>query len=150
VSRTDKLTARTNGDIGGGAEAMKERTRQEFGARLAMLRQQRGLTQAELGRAIGVSQRMITYYETASPQPPGALLADLARVLQVSTDELLGLTPVAERVSPKLARFRKRLRKAEALPAADQRAVLQLIDALYEAHQHTQGSRPVRRLRPTQ
>jgi transcriptional regulator with XRE-family HTH domain len=133
------------------AEGMKEPAHQGFGTRLAELRQQRGLTQAELGRAIGISQRMVAYYETEGPHPPGALLVDLASALRVSTDELLGLAPIAEQVSPKLARFRKRLQKAEVLPVADQRAVLRLIDALYETHQRTQGNKPPRRRpRPSQ
>lgn len=127
---------------------MEERTPQTFGTRLARFRQQRGLTQAELGRLIGISQRMVAYYETESLQPPGALLADLVRVLRVPADELLGLGPAVEQLSPKLARFRKRLLKAEALPAEDQRAVLRLIDTLYKAHQRTQGSRPARRPQP--
>jgi transcriptional regulator with XRE-family HTH domain len=126
---------------------MKKRTLEGFGTRLALLRRQRGLTQAELGRAVDVSQRLIAYYETQSPQPPGALLVDLARALRISTDELLGLTPLVEQIPPKLARLRKRLQRVEVLPAADQRAVLKLIDVLYETHQRTRNSRPSRRPR---
>ena len=111
-------------------EAMKTRTLEGFGKRLAELRQQRGLTQAELGTAVGVSQRVIAYYETESEQPPGALLADLAKTLRVSADVLLGLKPVKDGTSPKTARLLKRLKKVEELPSADQRAVLKLVDAL--------------------
>ncbi len=75
---------------------------------------------------------MITYYETESAQPPGAMLADLARALGVTTDELLGMQPVEEETSPKTARLLKRLRKIEELPPADQRAVLKFLDALLE------------------
>ena len=67
---------------------------------------------------------MIAYYEVQSAQPPGALLVDLARALKVSTDELLGVKPVRETLSPKTARLLKRLRRIEELPPADQRAVL--------------------------
>jgi DNA-binding transcriptional regulator YiaG len=38
----------------------------------AQVHQGRGLTQAELGKAVGVSRRLIAYYETESQQPPGA------------------------------------------------------------------------------
>jgi transcriptional regulator with XRE-family HTH domain len=107
-------------------------TLEGFGPRLAALRQSRGMTQVELGRAAGVSQRVIAYYEAESAQPPGSLLVDLARALKVSTDELLGVTPVRETLSPRTARLLKRLRRIEELPAADQRAVLKLVDALLE------------------
>jgi transcriptional regulator with XRE-family HTH domain len=123
---------------------MKERILLGFGARLAAFRRQRGLTQAKLGQAVGVSQRIVAYYETESSQPPGALLADRARALNVSADELLGLTPVVDQTPPKLARIRKRLRKVESLSVADQRTVLKLVDALHVARLHEHSTRTTR------
>lgn len=124
---------------GAPSDAVKNRTLEGFGSRLAQVRQGRGLTQAELGKAVGVSQRVIAYYETESRQPPGALLADLATALKVSTDELLGLKASTERRSPKRARLLKRLQKIEDLPAVDQRTVLRLLDALHAARARTAG-----------
>lgn len=111
---------------------MKDRTLDGFGARLAELRQARGLSQDELAALVDVSRRVIAYYEVQSAQPPGALLVDLARALKVSTDELLGVKPVRETLSPKTARLLKRLRRIEELPPADQRAVLKLVDAMID------------------
>ena len=42
---------------------------------------------------MGASQRVIAYYEGEGGQPPGALLADLARTLKVTSDELPGPKP---------------------------------------------------------
>lgn len=130
-----KLVVSCGGDV-----AMKERTVSGFGARLAEIRQRRGLTQAELGEAVGASNRVIAYYESHGAQPPGAMLAELAQALKVSADELLGLKPVSEKAAPKTARLLKRLQKVAELPAADQRTVLKLVDALHESRQRT--SRP--------
>lgn len=113
---------------------MKARTVEGFGARLRRIRQSRGMTQISLGAAVGASNRVIHYYEEESTQPPGALLHDLSRVLKVTTDELLGLKPVKDKTSPKVARLRKRLQKVEQLPAADQRAVLKFVEALAASH----------------
>jgi len=115
---------------------MKERTLKGFGARLATLRAARGLTQAELGAAVGVSNRVIAYYEADGTQPPGALLIDLARTLRVSTDTLLGVAPVPHTLAPKTARLLKRLQPIAALPA-DQRAILKLVDALLDTRRRT-------------
>jgi transcriptional regulator with XRE-family HTH domain len=109
---------------------MKDRELEGFGERLATLRKARGLTQEQLGEIVGLSQRMVAYYESQGGQPPGAILPDLARALGVSTDQILGVEPVQEKVSPTQARIRKRLRKVEELPSADQKAVLRLVDAL--------------------
>lgn len=57
----------------------------------------------------------------------------MAKALNVSSDELLGLKLVSEKTSPKTARLLKRLRRIEKLPPADQRAVLKLVDALCDS-----------------
>lgn len=111
---------------------MKQRTLEGFGRRLTTIRKSRGLTQAELGEEVGVSNRVIAYYEQDDAQPPGPLLADLAKALQVSTDELLGIESFKEKTPPRVARLRKRLRQVEKLPKADQQAVLKFVDALVE------------------
>ena len=112
-------------------------TLEGFGPRLAALRQSRGMTQVELGRAADVSQRVIAYYEAESAQPPGSLLVSFARALRVSADELLDLAPLRETVAPKTARLLKRLRRIEELPRADQRAVLRLVDAMLETRRRS-------------
>ena len=48
---------------------MKERTLEGFGERLAEFRERRGMTQAELAKQVGVSRRVIAYYEHADAQP---------------------------------------------------------------------------------
>ena len=116
-----------------GTENMKDRTIEGFGRRLADIRKSRSMTQAQLGELVEVSNRVIAYYETESDQPPGALLADLAKALKVSADELLGLKPPKEEPNPKLARLLNRLKRVADLPPADQRAVLQHVDALVDA-----------------
>ena len=112
------------------ATVVNERTVKGFGKRLRTIRLGRGMTQEELGDAVGVSNRVIAYYEADDAQPPGAMLVDLAKTLQVTSDELLGLKPVKTKASPKSARLLKRLQQVEELPTADQRAVLKFVDAL--------------------
>jgi transcriptional regulator with XRE-family HTH domain len=121
------------------ADLMK-RSLEGFGPGLAELRKARGLTQQELGERVGVSQRMMAYYEQEDAQPPGALLVELAKALEVTTDELLGVEPLREKVSAQQARIRKRLRQVEELPPADQRTILKLVDALVVSREVEEGS----------
>jgi hypothetical protein len=53
-----------------------------------------------------------------------------AKAVRVSADELLGLKATREKVSPGIARLRKRLRHVETLPPEDQKSVLKLVDLL--------------------
>jgi transcriptional regulator with XRE-family HTH domain len=109
---------------------MAVKNRASFGRRLAELRKARGLTQTELGERIGVSKRVIAYYEGETDRPPAAKLDQLAAALGVTTDELLGVKPVKEKPPVKNRRLIKSLQILEKLPKEDQKAVVNYIDAL--------------------
>lgn len=103
-----------------------------FGARLARLRKAKGLTQTALAAQLGVSQRVVTYYENESSYPPAHLLPKVAEVFGVGVEELLGdaePTVEAAPVAPD-RRLRKRMELLAKLPAQDQKMVLRMIDTL--------------------
>jgi transcriptional regulator with XRE-family HTH domain len=60
----------------------KKPAQNAFGKRLVALRQQRGLTQVQLAKATGMTQRAISYYETEAELPASAALITLAKVLE--------------------------------------------------------------------
>lgn len=113
----------------------------EFGRRLTAIRQQRGLTQTQLAERINATQRVISYYETVADSAPGPIIAQLAQVLDVSADELLGLRPPkkARQITedPKTKRLWKKFQLVQQLPEKDQRAVIRLVNSLVSA-QRTQ------------
>jgi len=99
-----------------------------LGQRLARLRRARGLTQIELGRVVGLSDRMISYYEKKADRPPAQVLPEMARALGVSVDELLGVRPLAQDPPLVSVRLWKRFKLVEKLPPTERRMVFQLID----------------------
>jgi len=109
---------------------MAAKEKKAFGKRLAELRKAKGMTQTELGDSIGVSKRVIAYYEGETDRPPAAKLEGIATALQITTDELLGLTPLKEKPPVKNRRLIKSLQTLEKLPKEDQKAVVNYIDAL--------------------
>jgi transcriptional regulator with XRE-family HTH domain len=96
------------------------------------LRKARGITQVELAKALGTTQRVISYYETGAPLPSADFLVALAHALRVTTDELLGakLAKLDPTNSEKNGRLWKRFKQIESLPERDQRAVIRLINSL--------------------
>ncbi len=60
--------------------------------RIRDMREDRDLTQAEVGRSINVPQRTYAYYESGQRMIPPRVLADLAFFYGTSVDYLLGLT----------------------------------------------------------
>jgi|ERR1700674_1690230 len=110
-----------------------------FGKRLIALRKARGITQVELSKTVGTTQRTISYYENEAGLPTVALLGSLARALGVTTDELLGLKPIKLQGSPQKRRLWKRFQRMESLPERDQRAVIRLINSLSASNGHSRS-----------
>jgi transcriptional regulator with XRE-family HTH domain len=112
---------------------------QSFGQRLAAMRQAAGLSQRQLAKQTGISQRMIAYYEGRAALPPGHALTVFAEVLSVSVDELAGTRPIkplaAGRSHPRLWH---RFRQIEKLPLRERKELFSVIDAYLERHRLAQ------------
>ena len=108
---------------------------QSFGKRLSDLRKAAGYTQLQLADEVGVSRRMIAYYETETGHPPTSFLIELARALNVTTDELLGLEPPRRRAerSGLSSRLERRLRQIESLAPKPKQQILAFIDTVVPA-----------------
>lgn len=60
-----------------------------IGSRIAKLRKEKGLSQEKLAEKLGVSSQAVSKWENDASCPDISLLPELARVLEVTTDELL-------------------------------------------------------------
>ena len=77
------------------------------GSTIKMLREARGMTQAQLAERIGVSDKAVSKWETAKGLPDISLLQPLAAALWVSVIELMNGEPIVNRnVSCNLVRSR--------------------------------------------
>ena len=101
-----------------------------FGKRLASYRRAKGLTQHALGEKVGVSNRVVAYYEGETDYPPAHLIVPLASALGISTDELLGMSESKEDFGPANAALWRKLKLVESLSKRDQKAILHYIDMI--------------------
>jgi transcriptional regulator with XRE-family HTH domain len=106
-----------------------------FGDRLANLRKAAGITQTALAIEIGISQRMMAYYESPTAYPPANLLPLIANALGVSVDALLGVESSKRRTKATDTRMQRRLQQIEKLDASEKRQIIQLIDTFIERDQ---------------
>jgi len=111
-----------------------------FGERLARLRKNAGLTQRDLAAQLGISHRMVAYYEAQTDHPPALLLPTLTEILGVTTDELLGVKPLREDSRPTNQRLWRRFRQIERLPAKERKQLLGIIDAVLDRHRMQKAS----------
>ena len=105
---------------------------QNFGKRLRLLRKRVGLTQTDLGNALGVSKRVIYYYEKKGKYPPGKFLPKIAQELKVSLEELMGIEAIKENdtdgrtIDGKLL---QKIHKIQELPLSKKKAIGYVLDA---------------------
>lgn len=113
---------------------IKQESRAYFktlGAYVTTLRKSRGMTQAELARAMGVSQQCVFAWEIGDRRISVLVLAKLSKVFSTSVENIVGLSnpPRVQkgRLSPRCVRHAKRL---QGLPKTQQRFVIRIIDVL--------------------
>ncbi len=61
-----------------------------FAERLKNLRKEKGLSQAELAKALNLTQRKISYLETGQFEPDLTILWEISNYFGVSCDYLIG------------------------------------------------------------
>jgi transcriptional regulator with XRE-family HTH domain len=108
--------------------------RTEFGDRLFAITRSRKVTLKELGEQIGISKRMVTYYETNEMGPPLAILHLMASALGVTVAYLAGESPLriatTEDVRPAVRRHIETLKK---LPLQEQKPIFHMIELAAKA-----------------
>lgn len=102
------------------------------GERLAQLRRERGITQAELAEKLGLAQPNVSDYERSILRLNADLILKLTEILKVSADELLGISESKPGRPGGNRRLARRLTEIERLPRRDQEALLRTIDAFLQ------------------
>jgi transcriptional regulator with XRE-family HTH domain len=103
-------------------------SKEELGLQIARLRKEKGYTQVELAKKMGITQVLISAYERGRIKPGYEIISSFAQALEVTTDELLGLKESKTVIKKPSLKILRRLNKIEQLPPSQQRALLQTID----------------------
>lgn len=108
----------------------------EIARRLTRLRQQKAIGQRDFCERLGISQPMMSHYERGERRIPSDLLVEMAQILGVSADELLGLKKSSrntQEMTPETKKLWKKFQQVSKLAEHDQRAVIRLINSLSRA-----------------
>ena len=112
-------------------EQLVELGNAEFGARLAKLRKDAGISQADLARKLGLGQSLISRFENGQRRMYDDMLAATAKILGVTPNEILGIgacKPVKPEEASLSRKLAQRLKLIEAMPRRAQESVLDLLD----------------------
>jgi len=115
-------------------QIIPEEQTQLIANQLKWLRKKRGLTQTALGEKIGVTQKTIAAYESGNVRIFDITLIDLAKALNVSADELLGIKSTKTVTKDMSLRLIKRMNTIDALPEITKKYVLKVLDDTIKAN----------------
>lgn len=105
-----------------------------LGEKIADIRRTRGLTQKDLAGKIGVSQKVISRYECGTLRINNNILKQIAIVLSVSTDFLLGIDKKENNLPIKISiRMARRLEKLSKLSKSTQNVITKNMDLAIQA-----------------
>ncbi len=107
--------------------------RSDFGQRLTDARLKAGLSQAELGERLGMTQRAIAHWERRRVSLYPEQIETLCSALKISAEELLGFNGTSrDKPGPK-SKIRKQAEQVEKLPRKRQQFVVEVLDKLLTA-----------------
>lgn len=102
----------------------------QLGTRIAALRKEQDLTQAQLAELLGLTQQMIASYEVGRRRVPVSLLPRIASVLAMSVEALIGKADAAPAKRGPAPKLQQQIERIQRLPRAKQRFVMQMIDTV--------------------
>lgn len=106
----------------------------QFGKRLRELRQNRNLSQAQLGSKVRIGSKTIFLYEQGKMAPSLEVIARLARFLSVSADELI-FNDDARLKAVQDRDLIECLLQADQLPRRERTLIKDLVEVLLLKHQ---------------
>jgi len=112
----------------------EKKERSTVGERIALARKRKGLTQKELADIMAVTQQSIASWERSIPSIGSNVLIQLATILEVSADELLGLTEPQPQDSVN-GRAWKIFASVSKLPRHDKQKVLDVVEGFLASKQ---------------
>ena len=115
-----------------GRPASQERP--ALGEKIAAARLQAGLTQNQLAEKLGVSQRVITYWEREAVGLKADQLAALSKALEVPADFFIGGSPPSRNGGP-VGKARVLFEQVSRLPRSQQRRILETVEDMLVARQ---------------
>ncbi len=106
----------------------------DLGERLRLMRTEVDYTQSEIADHLGVSQQVYASYEVGRLRLPVMHLSNLAKLYQVSVEELLGLQSGKGKPGP-TGKLKKAFDQAAALPKRRQQRVIEMVDDMVAAQE---------------
>jgi len=104
--------------------------KETIGERIIRLRKEKGLSQNELAKKMGLIQELISAYELNKRKLTAEMVARFAKALEVSCDIIIGYKINGKKKFKLNLRLMKRLHRIEYLTEYKQKKIISVIDSL--------------------
>lgn len=105
-----------------------------LGKRIAALRKELGITQAQLAQTLKISQQLIAAYETGSRKIPASMLPGLAKLFAISLEQLVGIDDRPAKRGP-ASTLQRQIEQISLMPRTKQKFITEMLDALIKQQQ---------------
>ena len=111
-----------------------------FGVKLAALRKAQGWTQPQLAGKLGMTLAALVYYERQAKNPSADFVSKVAKLFNVSVDELLGHAITPNRKSGPPSRLQQLTVQLAELPRTKQKVVVEMLEGFLQKTGKVSGS----------
>ena len=102
---------------------------ERLGARITELRKEHQVTQVQMAELLGISQQLVAAHEAGRRKVPVSMLPKLAKIFDLSVDELLGIKTMSAKRGP-VSALNRQVEQIRLLPRTKQKFVMDMLDAV--------------------
>lgn len=106
----------------------------ELGVRIAELRKEAGMTQAQLSEVLKISQQMVGAYEIGSRKIPASMLPVLAQLFAVPLEQLMGMHKQPAKRGPASV-LQRQIEQIGLMPRNKQKFISEMLEAMIKQQQ---------------
>ena len=106
----------------------------ELGLRIAELRKEAGMTQAQLADVLKISQQMVGAYEIGSRKIPASMLPVLAQLFAVPLEQLMGMDKQPAKRGPASV-LQRQIEQIGLMPRNKQKFISEMLEAMIKQQQ---------------
>ena len=106
----------------------------ELGIRIAELRKESGMTQAQLADVLKISQQMVGAYEIGPRKIPASMLPSLAKLFAVPLEQLMGVDKQPAKRGP-ASILQRQIEQIGVMPRNKQKVIVEVLEAMIKQQQ---------------
>lgn len=108
---------------------------EQLGLRIARLRKEQGITQAQLAEKLSISQQHMASFEKGIRKIPASMLPTISQILNIPLEDLFGISDSKAIKRGPMPKLQRQVELISQLPKTKQRFVMEMLDTVIQQTQ---------------